>query len=150
MDDELAERWKPDARPRAWLLPQSLDQARQLVREGVFAPLVFALIAFWTLVGSLGATNPADFLAPVAVLALSVVTGVALWWKQATWAAAIVVLMSLYFCLLGALPLLSGSFNLMLPVYLGMLVFAGRTVVATSRIPRLKSEAGAANPAAFD
>jgi hypothetical protein len=108
------------------------------------------LIAFWAFVGSLGALDRVFLLAPLAVLALSVVTAIALWWRQPIWAAAIVAAMSLYFCWVATLPLLHGAFDLMLLLHLAMVGLAGRTVVATVRLLRLRREASAGAIEVFD
>jgi hypothetical protein len=147
-DNDLAERWKP-APPRHWLSPATADEARALAREGVLAALVYALIGLWTIVGSLGA-GPLALLAPSVILGLSLVAGVALWWKQGTWAALLLGAIALYFCFTAALPLLHGAFNFLLLLYLGLLVLAGRTLIATTKLWRLQRQALLDAPAIFD
>jgi hypothetical protein len=150
-DNDLAERWKPLPK-RGWSLsPQTVDEARAWVREGVFAPLTFALIAFWTLVGSLGIAGLLALLIPGAIILFCVVVGIVLWWKQPAWAAIGLTALSLYLCLGAALPLFSGVFNLFLLLYLGLAGLAVRTLIAAIKLPALRRQAAAevGAPAAF-
>lgn len=112
-------------------------------------PLVCALLSFWTIVGALGA-RPIALVVPAVIVGSSVIAGVALWWKQSTWAAGVVVVITVYFCLIAALSLLRGVFDFDLLLYLGLLLLAGRAALATTKLSKLRRQAAADVSATFD